>query len=244
MAKDPAFLFYSSDFTVGTQFFTHEQTGKYIRLLCAQHQHGHLSEEDMMNICLSYDKRVFDKFARDEAGLFFNEVLEERINERKAFSKSRSDNRLKGLEKKKRRGGSAITSSSYDHHMEDENEIEDKEVIKKTKKDKPIKETKVEFAPDVKLTDAENRKLTDEHGFDLMNRVYNFLANYKIEKGYKTKSDYHTIIRWVIDAVKNKSNGQQTSTTTVRTKPLTGAQIILQQLNSSLNRAGTGDTFR
>lgn len=91
---------------------------------------------------------------------------------------------------------------------ENENENENKDVIKKTKKDKPVKEPKIEYAPDVKLTESENQKLLDEHGFDLTNRAYTYLANYKIEKAYKTKSDYHTIIRWVIDAVKNKINGQ------------------------------------
>jgi len=39
MGKDPAFLFYSNDFDQGTKFFTDDQTGKYIRLLIAQHQH-------------------------------------------------------------------------------------------------------------------------------------------------------------------------------------------------------------
>ena len=45
MAKDPAFLFYPSDFLTGTMFMTDEQVGKYIRLLCAQHQKGHLCEK-------------------------------------------------------------------------------------------------------------------------------------------------------------------------------------------------------
>jgi len=52
MGKDPAFLFYSSDFTIGTQFMTDEQVGKYIRLLCAQHQTGHLDEEHMTGLML------------------------------------------------------------------------------------------------------------------------------------------------------------------------------------------------
>ena len=43
MAKDPAFLFYTGDFATGTQFLTDDQMGKYIRLLMAQHQHGHLN---------------------------------------------------------------------------------------------------------------------------------------------------------------------------------------------------------
>lgn len=42
--KDPAFLFYSQDFYTGTVFMTDEQVGKFIRLLCLQHQTGHLNE--------------------------------------------------------------------------------------------------------------------------------------------------------------------------------------------------------
>ena len=43
--KDPAFLFYSSDFLSGTFTMTNEQIGKYIRLLCIQHQKYILSEK-------------------------------------------------------------------------------------------------------------------------------------------------------------------------------------------------------
>ena len=43
MAKDPAFLFYSNDFLTGTYTMTDEQVGKYIRLLCLQHQKGELA---------------------------------------------------------------------------------------------------------------------------------------------------------------------------------------------------------
>ena len=62
MAKDPAVLFYTSDFLTGTLTMSDEQVGKYIRLLCLQHQKGKLSKKDMLNICKSYDEDVFSKF--------------------------------------------------------------------------------------------------------------------------------------------------------------------------------------
>lgn len=121
MAKDPAFLFYSNDFDSATKFFTNEQVGKYIRLMIAQHQHGHLSREKMNFICISYDKDVFDKFIADEQGLFFNERLEIEITKRKKYALSRGNNR---------RNNKNI-SNSYDddmgHHMENENENENKD---------------------------------------------------------------------------------------------------------------------
>ena len=40
--KDPAFLFYSSDFLSGTMLMNNEEIGIYIKLICLQHQQGHL----------------------------------------------------------------------------------------------------------------------------------------------------------------------------------------------------------
>ena len=117
MAKDPAFLFYTNDFHSGTQFFTDEQVGKYLRLLMAQHQHGHLTENQVIFICKSYDKDVMSKFKRDSAGLWYNERLEFEANKRKNFVDSRSKNK-EGKTKKK------IISKTYDSHMENRNENE------------------------------------------------------------------------------------------------------------------------
>jgi len=58
MAKDPAVLFYTSDFLSGTFTMTDEQVGKYMRLLCIQHQKGMLTEQDMLSICKAYDKHM------------------------------------------------------------------------------------------------------------------------------------------------------------------------------------------
>lgn len=115
MAKDPAFLFYPSDFLTGTMFMTDEQVGKYIRLLCAQHQKGHLCEKDMMMICKTYDEDIFDKFVKDEEGKYFNERLEKEKAKRTAYSESRRRNR------KKKEEDMLNTSETYDKHMENEN---------------------------------------------------------------------------------------------------------------------------
>ena len=88
--KDPAFLFYSSDFQTGTQFFTDAQVGIYIRLLIAQHQHGRLYEKQVLFICKTKDEDVLQKFKIDSDGRFYNERLENEIKRRIAFSDSRS----------------------------------------------------------------------------------------------------------------------------------------------------------
>lgn len=111
MAKDPAFLFYPGDFMTGTQFFTDEQVGKYLRLLLAQHQLGHLKESHMILICKSYDNDIFSKFAKDSDGNYFNQRLEDEIVKRKKYTESRGKNR----------SGKNIISKSYDNHMENRN---------------------------------------------------------------------------------------------------------------------------
>ena len=130
MSKDPAFLFYSSDFLTGTMFLTDEQTGKFIRLLCVQHQKGRLREKDMLKICKTYDEDVFEMFTKDDENLFYNERLEVEVNRRKAYSESRRNNR-----KKKTTPTPKKTSLTYDKHMETETETE---TVNKNKKENTI----------------------------------------------------------------------------------------------------------
>jgi len=116
--RDPSFLFYSDNFLTGTMFFSDEQVGKYIRLLCAQHQTGHLEEKHMIFICKGHDKDIFKKFIIDEDGLYYNERLEMEIIKRKKYSESRANNK-KGKTKEDKK-----PPKSYDLHMGNENENE------------------------------------------------------------------------------------------------------------------------
>ena len=101
MAKDPAFLFYSSDFLNGVSDLTMEERGQYITLLCLQHQKGELSEKTI-RLCLgSVSVDVLSKFKKNEAGNFFNERLVLEIEKRKSFTESRRNNGTKGGRPKK-----------------------------------------------------------------------------------------------------------------------------------------------
>ena len=125
MAKDPAFLFYSSDFLTGTMFLTHEQVGKYIRLLCAQHQMGALTEQHMLNICQTYDKDIWAKFTKQDDGTFVNERLRDETAKRKNFCESRRKNRnSKPKEKQSYEHTSTPKKPPMSSHMENENENE------------------------------------------------------------------------------------------------------------------------
>ena len=95
MSKDPAVLFYTGDFLVGTITMNYEQKGKYIQLLCLQHQSGRLTEEEMLIVCGKYDEKIFSKFSKDENGNYYNERMEEESIKRRKFTESRRNNRNK-----------------------------------------------------------------------------------------------------------------------------------------------------
>ena len=113
---------------------TDEQVGKYIRLLCLQHQMGKLSEKHMLNICKSYDSDIYEKFMIDDDGNYSNLRLNDEINKRIAYSESRRSNRKSSnaSAKPKKKHMSNICKS-YDEHMENEN-INENEIIIKDKK--------------------------------------------------------------------------------------------------------------
>lgn len=94
MSKPPAFMFYSSDFLTGTMFFSHEQVGKYIRLLCYQHQHEKIEERH-------FDKMVGDdpdlraKFTKNGVG-YYNERLKEYMDTISKNAQKSAENGKKG----------------------------------------------------------------------------------------------------------------------------------------------------
>ena len=197
MSKDPAFLFYTGDFSTGTQFFTDEQVGIYLRLLMAQHQHGRLSEKHMIIICKSYDNDVYSKFRRDNDGLYYNERLEIEIFKRKSFCESRGKNR----------SNKNNISKSYDNHMENENENKDKDLIK-LKKQIVIPEFSefLEYA----LTKEPNVKQTS------LRLKYDAWCEAGWKNGYDKpirnwKSNLNNTLQFI--EKNNGNNGKQTSTT-------------------------------
>lgn len=109
MAKDPAVLFYTSDFISGTITMTHEERGIYILLLCLQHQQGKLTEREIEKY-KEFPEVIF-KFKKLSDGFYYNIRMKEQTETRKKYSESRRNNR-KGKSK-----DSNIISKSYDNHM-------------------------------------------------------------------------------------------------------------------------------
>jgi hypothetical protein len=106
MSKDPAVLLYTSDFLSGTFTMSDEQVGRYIRLLCLQHQKGKLTEKDMQSICKGYDCDVYEKFDLID-GFYINKRMYEEAEKRSKFTESRRKN---------------ASAKHMPNHMENENE--------------------------------------------------------------------------------------------------------------------------
>ena len=118
MGKDPALLFYSGDFLVGTLSMTDEQRGKYIYLLCLQHQKGKLTLVDLKTKLTDEDIEVAERFPLQADGYYYNQRMYDESIKRKNYTESRRSNRTKktnDIDVKK-------ISQSYVNRMENENE--------------------------------------------------------------------------------------------------------------------------
>jgi uncharacterized protein YdaU (DUF1376 family) len=125
MSKDPAVLFYTSDFLTGTAFFTDAERGQYIRLLCEQHQNGHIPENHMVSICFTLGSPVVKKFVQDADGNYYNERMEQEIQKRQHFLDTRFFNGKKGgrPSKPNKKPNSEPTENLSDNDNENGNDI-------------------------------------------------------------------------------------------------------------------------
>lgn len=139
MGKNPAVLFYTSDFLSGTILMNYEDKGRYISLLCLQHQiyPERIPENHMISVCLSLDNQAAKKFIKDEKGFYYNERMEQEIKKRISFCESRSNNKSGRPEKK---SYDSTHDKSHDNHMllhmENENDNEDKDINRRLKEEK------------------------------------------------------------------------------------------------------------
>ena len=194
MAKDPAFLFYSADFIVGTYEMTDEQVGRYIRLMCLQHQKGHLSESVVLSVMGGeIDKEVIGKLKRDDDGLYYNERLDEETSKRRKYSESRAKNRKGGAVSKSHDNHMSNICNSYDEHMVNENENVNVNVNETDKKIVKVKHKHGEYN-NVLLSDDDLEKLKAEFT-DWEERIER-LSEYIESKGAKYKNHFVTIKAW------------------------------------------------
>ena len=84
--KDPAVLFYTSDFLGGAALMNMKERGQYITLLCLQRERGHMTEGEVARAVGRLSEEVRGKFETDEDGKLFNRRMEEEIKKREAHS--------------------------------------------------------------------------------------------------------------------------------------------------------------
>jgi len=152
MAKDPAVLLYTQDFLVGTMTMNYEQKGKYIHLLCLQHQKIKLTLKDLKTVLTEEDVDVFEKFPLNSDGFYYNVRMYEEAIKRKNYSESRRTNRSKKTSDIDVINLSKRYDETYDTtyvpHMENENEDEN-EVVNDIVNETEIKNENVNVNEDV-----------------------------------------------------------------------------------------------
>lgn len=124
MAKDPAFLFYPGDWQGGTMYLTHEQKGCYMDLLILQFNVGKFTVDQakqVLSICFPVAWPMLVQKFKTDGTFFWNSRLQEEIEKRQNFTKSRRDNASQPRKPKK-------TPLAYAKHMEDENINEDESI--------------------------------------------------------------------------------------------------------------------
>jgi len=91
MAKDPAVLFYTSDFLSGTYELTYVERGMYITMLCIQHQkENNEIPKDYFDSIIPIDSPLRNKFVITVTG-YYNNRMRIESDKRKAFCQSRRD---------------------------------------------------------------------------------------------------------------------------------------------------------
>lgn len=188
MAKDPAFLFYPSDWVSGTMYFTFEQKGAYLELLMLQFNVGRFTipnVEHVLNGCYNKVWPVIKCKFKTDGIYYWNERLEYEKEKRKLFCNSRKENKLKSYDK--------TYDVSYDatteQHMENRNiYIEDKVLLNCDLVFKKIKH--------LSITTSEYQKLlstgyTEEN----VNDFFISIENYKKISSYT--SLYLTALKWL-----------------------------------------------
>ncbi len=100
MTKDPAFLFYPSDFLMGVMLMNNTDVGIYIKTLCLLHQHGgYLSQKKLETALGLLPVSVIEKLQKNENDELYSRRLIEESIKRNTYCDSRRKNIQKRYEK-------------------------------------------------------------------------------------------------------------------------------------------------
>ena len=175
MAKDPAFLLYSSDFLTGTMFFTDEEVGIYLRLLLVQHQQNGSIDEKIFNSKVPEDSIIRKKFKKDEEGFYNQRLLDEMIKREKKCSNLSENAKKRWSEAKQLKSKVNAIASQKNMQTEIEN--------KNTNKDKYMTKDMFEMFWD-KYPKKTDKKKAKEKFLKLDSELFNtimYALDYQIQ---------------------------------------------------------------
>ena len=182
----------------GIYKLTDEQAGQLLKTICS-FQDGEDVEPD--DIAVSALFELFKQKMNEDADSYQAKV--ERLAEN---LKGKSDS-----QKGKKKSQKGKNNSQKENETDQKNavasvsvSVTDTDTVSDTEKIKDIKESYGELG-NVKLTVQEREKLIAEYGLETTEKAIDFLDGYIADKGYKSKSNYQAIRRWVIDAVKGRA---------------------------------------
>lgn len=154
--KDPAVLFYTSDFLIGVMTMNMQERGEYITLLCMQHQSGHLEPDFLKSITKS--PKVLAKFELDERGLYFNDRMEEEIAKRAKYITAQQQNGAKGGRPRKPKENPRVLNGLTQTKPK-QNPAENENINVNINKD--ISDTNIFSFPNTTTTTNNNKLFTD-----------------------------------------------------------------------------------
>lgn len=159
MAKDPAFLFYSTDFYEGTRTMLPEERACYIDLMIYQHQRGPIPNDlkRLLLYCNGINQATLEatlkaKFKLTPKG-WINNKLQDVIEQRQEYSEKQSLNGTIGQFWKKTKA--ILSKKDYATLYESLSKISKKELFEKIK-DKEINQATLEAMLEASLKHLEN----------------------------------------------------------------------------------------
>jgi len=189
---------------------TDEQAGKLFKAILAYQTDNDVVLDGLLNVVflqvkqqIDYNNDKFDETARkrSEAG---KKGMESRWNKNNNDNNViTNDNNVKDV----------ITSDNKNNYNDNDNGNDNGNDNENDNENVVSKDTKHIYGEykHVRLTDTEYQKLCEEYGDIDTGRAIRYLDEYIEMKGYKAKSHYLCIRKWVFDAVK-RSNQQAGNT--------------------------------
>lgn len=187
---------------------TDAQAGQLLKSICLL-QNGEETEPEEVAAAVLFE--VIKQKMEEDADAYKAKVdrltknFEQKDDFQKEDSKTQKGNKKSQMGKKKTQKGN--TKSQKDDVATDTftltDTLTDTDTLTNKSLNKEFKESYGENG-NVKLTVKEREKLIAEYGTDLTERAIEYLDGYIADKGYKSKSNYQAIRRWVIDAVKER----------------------------------------